>query len=247
MIDFSRLPRHTFAGDLMRRVLGLIPHGTVVPVLQGTLRGQKWVVGSSVHGCWLGSYERDKQAALSTALRSGDVVYDVGANVGFYTLFAARRVGGGGRVYAFEPLPRNLTFLRRHIALNGHSNVDVMPLALSDEDGFATFDEGANECQGRLATHGGLRVATASLDRLISARNLRPPTLIKMDIEGGEVLALEGARETLARHKPTLFIATHGADVHERVVTFLGGLGYRLADLQGDPDINGDELVARAP
>jgi hypothetical protein len=68
-----------------------------------------------------------------------------------------------------------------------------------------------------------------------------------MDIEGGEVLALEGARETLARHKPTLFIATHGADVHERVVTFLGGLGYRLADLQGDPDINGDELVARAP
>lgn len=66
----------------------------VVPVLQGSLRGRKWIVGSSNHGCWLGSYEWKKQRLFTRTVSSGDVVFDIGAHVGFYTLLASVLVGG---------------------------------------------------------------------------------------------------------------------------------------------------------
>jgi hypothetical protein len=111
MLNFSAIPRHAVAGRALRLPLRLIPRSLVVPILQGPLRGARWIVGSATHGCWLGCYERAKQQGFVRILAPGQVVYDLGANVGFYTLLAARRVGPTGEVHAFEPGAENLEFV----------------------------------------------------------------------------------------------------------------------------------------
>src|ERR1035438_590714 len=89
LINFSGISGRTFIGKALRFPLSLIPCGTQMPILQGPLYGKRWIVGSSNHGCWLGSYEYPKQKAISAAIKRGDVVYDLGANVGFYSLLAS--------------------------------------------------------------------------------------------------------------------------------------------------------------
>lgn len=242
MVDFSAIRRTTLIGRALRRTLAWIPPGTVVRVLQGEMRGTKWIVGSSVHGCWLGSYERDKQSAVAQRLHPGHVFYDVGANVGFYSLLASRRVRPGGIVHAFEPLPDNVSHLRRHLALNGADDVRVHAVALADVDGMARFALGDSSSEGKLRTDGGLVVQTARMDSLVH-QGLEPPDVIKMDIEGGEVAALMGARETLGTHRPVLLVATHGAEAHRCTLALLGELGYRVESLAGGPP-QSDELVA---
>src|ERR671919_200683 len=105
-INFSAVASNTRAGRLLRAPLNWIPSELSVPILQGALRGKKWVVGSSTHGCWLGSYEYAMRHLFERTVERGDIVYDVGAHVGFYTLLASVLVGPTGRVLAFEPLPR---------------------------------------------------------------------------------------------------------------------------------------------
>ena len=88
-MDFSKLSYRSFVGKLARLPLRLIPKKAVLPILQGQLRGKKWVVGAGNHSYWLGSYEMHKRQAFEREVKPGMVVFDVGANVGFYSLLAA--------------------------------------------------------------------------------------------------------------------------------------------------------------
>ena len=83
--------------------------------MQDKLKGKKWIVGSSNHGCWLGTYEFAKQRLFSETIREGSIVYDIGAHLGFYALLASVLVGPKGRVVAFEPLTKNICFLEKHL------------------------------------------------------------------------------------------------------------------------------------
>jgi len=78
-----------------------------VPILQGPLRGKKWIVGSQRHAFWLGGYEPHLQRLIAREVKPGEIFYDVGANVGFYSLLASVLVGPG-KVFAFEQLPANV-------------------------------------------------------------------------------------------------------------------------------------------
>ena len=118
MLNFSGIPRGGVIGRLLRLPLTVIPPSTVVRILQGRLRGCRWIVGAETHGCWLGSYELAKQRQFGDAIKESNIVYDIGANVGFYSLLASRCIGSMGQVHAFEPLPENLVFLEKHIRLN---------------------------------------------------------------------------------------------------------------------------------
>lgn len=209
-----------------------------VRVLAGALKGARWVVGSCTHGCWLGTYEADKQKLFAQYVRPGMIVYDVGANVGFYTLLASRLAGASGHVYAFEPMPRNVSYLERHIRLNDCRNVTVRQAAVGERDGEALFREEASHSQSALDEKGSLRVRVVALD---SQAEVRPPDVIKMDIEGGEAAALKGAVETLRRHRPVIFLATHGHELHRECSSLLSSIGYSLTEV-GD---SGDELLAR--
>jgi FkbM family methyltransferase len=216
----------------------------VVRILSGPLRGSRWIVGSARHAYWLGSYEREKQRQIANELRPGDVFYDLGANVGVYTLLAARLLIAG-KVYAFEPLPKNIEYLRKHLKLNRVSNVELLELAVCDFVGIASFEEGDNRSVGHLGGGSSTRVHTATLDSLLQQGEIVPPNLIKIDIEGAELLALSGARETFRRFRPVLFLATHSRELHTECVQLLVSWGYECKDLCPRACEDSAEIVAR--
>jgi FkbM family methyltransferase len=222
----------------------MIPGNMVLPILQGALRGKKWVSGSGHHGCWLGSYEYDKQRLFARSVSSGEVVFDIGAHAGFYTLLASTLIGQSGRVIAFEPLPYNLVNLQKHLSINGIGNVQVIPAAVSDSEGQARFEIGDGTTTGKLSTAGELAVRTVALDTLFSAGEIPIPSVIKMDIEGGEHRALLGARTLLTEYHPTIFLATHGQDVHKSCCDYLRSLGYTLKPVVGKSVAETDEIIA---
>src|ERR1043166_6210954 len=116
-------------GRLVRAPLALIPKDTTMRVLSGRLRGARWIAGAATHGCWIGTYESRTQAAFARLVPAGGVVWDVGANAGFYTLLAARLAGTRGRVVAIEPRSENTTFIKRHLTMNGVRQVRVVEAA----------------------------------------------------------------------------------------------------------------------
>src|SRR5690348_14247261 len=141
-----------------RIVLRALPRSTVMPILSGPMRGQRWIVGAGVHSCWIGVYERRKQAELARVLRPGTCFLDVGAHAGLYTLLAARLVGPTGSVVAIEPLPSNVRILRRHLELNRLHNVTVIEAAAGAKAGPGRFTSGDSSYTGRMGD-GELMVA----------------------------------------------------------------------------------------
>ena len=244
-VDFSAISQERPFGRFLRLPLRLLPSWLVVPILQGPLRGQRWIVGAATHGCWLGSYELSKQKTMASLVRPGDVVYDLGANVGFYTLLASAGVGPTGQVHAFEPLPENVRFLQRHVQLNRLENVFVHECAVSDSGGLNRFAAAASRCQGRLSPRGELSVRTVKLDDFVFNDGHRLPHLIKIDVEGGEIRALCGARQVLAQGRSLVLLATHGPEAHSECCALLKSLDYRITALEGESPETSSELLAR--
>jgi FkbM family methyltransferase len=244
MANLSGISNETLIGKFLRAPLRLIPPSTVVPILQGTLRGKKWIVGSSTHGCWLGSFEYTKQKALQREMKAGQVVYDIGANVGFYSLLATVIVGETGHVYSFEPFPENVRDLRKHLEMNRIRNCTVIDAAVSSAGGEAIFEPSDDRSMGRLAATGSLRVRTLTLDGLVLRKEIRPPDLMKMDVEGAEYECLQGASRVIQESRPVIFVATHGREVHIACTELLAKWNYRLTSLDGRPVESADELIA---
>ncbi|MDY6867721.1 MAG: FkbM family methyltransferase [Chloroflexota bacterium] len=243
-MNFSKINYQSFLGQLLRLPLRLIPKGMVLPILQGRLRGRKWIVGAGEHGYWLGSYEMRKRLAFEELIPEGAIVYDIGANVGYYTLLSAELVGEEGKVYAFEPLPRNIDFLRRHVALNHFKQVKIIEAAVSDRIGQTSFDLGASSAMGHISDSGEIDVPLVSLDDLLEAREIRPPDYMKVDVEGAEHDVLKGAIKLLERYHPTLFLDTHQREAHRPTITLLEELGYDFKILDGQSLQVTKELIA---
>ena len=181
---------------------------------------------------------------MTQLVHPGQVMYDVGANVGFFTLLGSHLVGPSGKVIAFEPLPRNVELLRRHIAMNSLDNVTVVAAAVGDTAGTALFNVSPSPSMGRLGSTGELSVEVTTLDLLVGRGEVPPPALIKMDIEGGESRALAGAAQTLARFRPVLLLSTHGAEQNDLCWKAMEQLGYSV-HMRRDGRVDGQyELVA---
>jgi len=243
-MNLSGISDKSLAGKILRFPLRLIPPQTVLPIIQGRLKGMKWIVGSSNHGCWLGSYEYAKRIVFETTVRENGVVFDVGAHVGFYTLLASVLVGPMGSVFAFEPFPPNLVYLKEHLRLNKIGNVRVVAAAVSDKCGKSSFEEGPGSSMGRISQTGRLQVETVAIDELVAKGKLPMPDYIKMDIEGGEASALAGAKSVLAQSHPTIFLATHGNHVHQECCRLLLSLGYELQPIDGMALESSSEILA---
>jgi FkbM family methyltransferase len=243
-MNWTSISDSSLLGKLLRLPLRLIPRGLVVPILQGPLRGKKWIVGSGNHGYWLGSYEMGTVARFAGAVPPGGTVFDLGANVGYYTLLSAVKTGPRGRVFAFEPLPRNLDYLRRHLALNRIANSTVVAAAVSDQGGTVRFAEDASTSRGRIGA-GGFEVPAVSLDEWAEKEGIPDPALMKIDIEGAEFQAIQGARRMLARTRPAIFLSTHSGKVHRECLSLLESLGYRCEALDGRPLERSREILAR--
>jgi len=233
-------PCDTIKGRMLRRSLRAVPKNLTVSVLAGPARGIRWSAGAGVADFWLGDYETEKAELFARHVKPGGIVYDVGANVGFYALIAARVVGPTGRVVAFEPSPRNLAFLRENLSLNSITNVKVLDFAVSDSEGETRFFVGNDPRVSKVTATGDITVRTTTLDHLMG--ELPMPDLIEMDIEGAEYSALRGAEQLLRKSSPVIFLSTHGRDVHNACCEFLRTLGYKLNAIGAVPIDETDEL-----
>jgi FkbM family methyltransferase len=226
----------------------LLPQQAVMRARSGLIQDMKWIVGAGTHGCWLGTYESEKQATLKRFVRTGMTVFDIGANAGFYTLVFSRLVGEKGRVWAFEPSARNVEYFLKHVNLNQLRNVSLIQAAVCDRNGMAGFQLTDCHATGHISGAGEYRVPTVSLDELVAENVLPVPDLIKMDVEGAESLVLDGARTLLGRNKTVIFIALHGENQKQRCIECLYSLNYRIFLLDGtelaDVNLPFDEIYA---
>ncbi len=225
----------TSLGKILRLLLSLIPSEAQVRILRGPLRGRKWIVGAGSNACWVGTYEVDRLRALAAAMTQGAVVYDVGANVGIYSLLASLRVGASGMVYAFEPLKRNLQYLRRHLELNNVQNCLILETAVGNIEGTRRFSAASWDfSMGRLSAEGEILVPSTTLDSCIyGEKGLRPPNIIKIDVEGAEFEVLQGASRALSELRPAIFLEIHGTQLHTDCRTLLEAKGYRVEEGYG--------------
>lgn len=146
------------------------------------------------------------EVGIAKTLRPGDVVLDLGANIGLFTLLYARQVGPTGRVHAFEPGVQSFALLQTNAAINGYSNVTLYNKAVADRDGATKFLLCATgDSDNRLFDNSGERreeidVEVVRLDTLFGPSRV---DFIKMDIQGAELLAMKGLRVT-CEHNPQM-------------------------------------------
>lgn len=191
-----------------------------------------------------GTYEGPESAVVRDLLNPGDTFVDVGANVGWYTLLAAKIVGAQGRVIAFEPEPRSFGYLKENVALNGLSNVTLVPKALLDKDGTITFfvhqsNKGAHSVAKSADRPSAIEVEAVTFDGY--AKTLGGPIhLIKIDTEGAECHILKGMMQTLKAHAETKllieFIPRHlrAADCDpDELLSTLWDAGFRTDFVEG--------------
>jgi FkbM family methyltransferase len=203
-----------------------------------------WVIGE-VGG------QSPEARIIGELLAPGDTFLDIGANHGSYSLLAARRVGAGGAVLAFEPQPLLAELIRRSFAANGFSHGRVEQVALADRGGWTRLfvprtNSGAASVHEALSPSRGASVIDVELvsldDRLLERPPLPGRILVKLDVEGAELAVLRGARALLSRRRPPLIVeispATMRAAGHglQELLDVLLASGYsRYAELDSFP------------
>jgi len=207
----------------------------------GKLKGYKWIYSVGYSSYWMGTYEKIITDLFEKFIKDNMVIYDIGANIGYYTLIASKLVGANGKVYAFEPFPKNILYLRKHININKIKNVEIFEKAVSNFVGKAKFSNGDNIVANTLCSDSPIfqnekliEVDSISLDYLIENGEIFPPELIKMDIEGAEYDALLGSFNILSKYHPIIFLSTHNCQntgVHRKCLDLLTNLGYKISYL----------------
>ncbi|HZU20790.1 MAG TPA: FkbM family methyltransferase [Gaiellaceae bacterium] len=163
-----------------------------------------------------GEYEAEEIDTLSALLRQRAAFVDVGANVGVYSLLAARALESGGRVVAVEPNPDARRFLELNLQRNsGKRSVEVVPLALADVEGELPWARTRYHGTGRLASEvqgpATERVRATTLDRLVASLGLDLRNgAVKIDVEGFEPRVIEGGESTISRERPVLLVEVCG-------------------------------------
>ena len=207
-------------------------------------------LGLIAHGAK--AYERRYVDILRRCVEPGDCVFDVGANIGFYSVLFSRWVGRTGRVLAYEPDPENVRLLEKNVFENRCTETMVRPVALGRECGSCVFSRdtvtGLTGHVGTGPTYGGVRfrtrkeisiqVAVRTLDAEIETARV-VPSVVKLDTEGGEYDILCGGVRALREYKPLIVAETsnwgHDADrgvTRSRAcIELLNELGYVVFDL----------------
>jgi len=225
-------------------ILGRLIHGLSYRILPAGEMVWAQIEAGPAQGLWLelnprtgraslrGESEIAVQKVLAERLRPGMVFYDLGANIGLYSLLAARIVGARGHVFSFEPDADVAGRLRRNIAQNEFQNVTVVESGVwsaSEDLQFVPADTlSPDHGTGKFSSEGdasrGIPVRCVSLDDF--TRSAPPPDAIKCDVEGAEVEVFRGAEKMLRARHPWIICEMHSKENDRAAREFLGGLGY---------------------
>jgi len=201
-----------------------------VRIKAGPLKGRKWIF-STGRNFLRGQYEVEKTEGIVRTISEDDIVFDIGAHVGYYTLIMAQIAGPRGHVFAFEPRKLNRDFLKKHIRLNDFTNVTVFPYCVGDTRRTVHFETRTGTGTGHVSDEGDISVEMISIDDAVEEGLLRAPSAIKLDVEGAENLVLDGAMKTIAAHKPKMILAVHSDQLEAYCRNKLEPLGYTFEDL----------------
>jgi len=179
--------------------------------------------------CFFGVWEPQITDLISSLLKPGDIVIDIGANIGYFTLLASGLVGSKGKVYAVEASESTRQRLNRNLEINRCTNSVVVPYAAWSESGETNFftndaDRGGSSLRELGGSKPMERVALRRIDSIIPRQDYEHVRLIKVDIEGAECQALEGLSSLLSANSNVLVVC----EVEDRK---LAGLGRSAADL----------------
>lgn len=248
---FAPLARLIRGGLNMAAPQGL----TTIEVAGGSLAGMRLSLNlQEEKDYWLGTYEPELQQAIKELVKPGMVAYDVGANIGYITMLLAQAVGESGQVISFEALPDNVNRLRVNLALNQmEPRVQVEAAAVVDLSRQVEFligpSGGMGKAQGSAGRQGvhysqTLKIPGLALDEFVYQSGNPAPQVIKIDIEGGEVLALPGMRRLLREAKPLVLMELHGAEAARFCWEELVKSGYQIARMApGFPAVPGWETL----
>ncbi len=159
----------------------------------------------------LGTYDEYLRRRLVEFLKPGMKVLDVGAHIGYFSLVAARQVGPAGTVWAFEPVSENYELLSKNVERNAYTNIVAVPKAVSNRSGplplfLSAMVSGAHSVVRDQWSCGQVVVSATTLDEFLASVGWPHIDLVKMDIQGGEMMALQGATQFLARNRPLRLI-----------------------------------------
>lgn len=160
----------------------------------------------------MGMYEPFETQLFRETIKKNMVVIDIGANIGFFTVIAAQRVGVSGSVFAFEPEPTNFGFLKKTCEKNHFKQVILDQRAISDTQGSSNLfitpeNTGAYSLVDNRKTGSSISIKTETLDRVLASHSISSVDIIKMDIEGAEFNALKGM-QTIINSSPDVIMFT---------------------------------------
>lgn len=192
-------------------LIRLLPTGLTFKIIKGPLKGFKWITGAAAGSAkgisvLFNCAEKKQLKLVKKNIDKKSIFFYIGANVGLYTLLFARY---SKKVFSFEPLPRNISYLYKTLKINNIFNADIIPCAISNENNIDYFKRGKNASMGMLSKNGDLPVITLSIDYFISKIGIIPDVL-KIDVEGVELKVLKGTENLLKNHSPKIFLSTHG-------------------------------------
>lgn len=160
------------------------------------------------------------------------IFLDIGANVGKFSILVGKKLGENGKVFAFEPEINNLKILKKNILINKIKNIEIIPLACSDKKGFADFFIDLNSSGGhslyKNKSSKKISIETDTIDHFLKNNNIKKVDLVKIDVEGAEILVLKGAKETLKKNHPKIIFEAWNEDYLSKIKKFLKPFNYRI-------------------
>lgn len=189
-------------------------------------------------GIFLGTFEYDNRFIFCELVKKNNVVIDIGANIGLYTLLAGNKLQNTGKIYAFEPSQVAVKELRKNIEKNKYKNIDTYEVALSDSNEKREFYRCEDDAYNSLIAkpmHGIISkdiVNVITLDEFARLNNLRRIDIIKIDAEGMDYSILKGAQMILMKFRPIIFCEMNSfylnAKLRGSFIYYLEKLGYEL-------------------
>ena len=187
-------------------------------------------------------YEPEVRDIMVRLLKPGMIAYDIGANIGVFSLLMSHLVHDNGKVYAIEPEINNFRHLVESIKENKLINIIAVQMAIGQAQGMSPFDRRGGSFSGRIIdtetkyriTSNIIEVPTVSVDDLVLQNIAEPPDFIKIDVEGYEGKVILGMKEVIYRHAPIILceLHTHLGDPNEIIHETLGAAGYSIYELQ---------------